>query len=143
MPEIDYRTVTLRALNQRCVLLLGQHFLTPNDKDNPFFAALTNSTASVPVYDWWLQSQLPLRERARLVADAGRATPIADPRLIAMREVPWSCALTSCIDPTPKQVLHIANACPVLELFQRQEHRPNLPPLVPIVRKRRSPTRRP
>jgi hypothetical protein len=121
VPDDSQRTQIMKALEQRAVLLLGQGYLAERNGRGPVACALADHTSGAIFNDWWLAAPQRLLERARLVADIGRAVPLDDARVTAMRKVQWACAFTSAIDTLVKRLLQLEGR-PVLELFQRQDH---------------------
>ena len=118
----DQRGHLLASLrSKRLVLLLGQRFLAANDQDNPVYASIDPALQPGNFYSWWFGNEPSQSIRNELLHARGYACPIPE-RLDALRNLPWSCAFTSCIDPTPRRLLQVDQRRPVAERFQREDN---------------------
>jgi len=69
---------------------------------------------------WWFGDRdLPQRRIERLNA-GGRAVAL-DERFDSLRQIPWACAMTSCVDPTARRLLEVPGKRTVVEQFLSAE----------------------
>ncbi len=98
------------------VLILGQRFLAPTEAEDPVLTAAAG--APVAAFSaWWFDQAAPLEQKCERLTAAGRTLELPAP-LEALSRLPWTHALTSAVNPTPRRLLEVPGRRPVFEQFQ-------------------------
>jgi len=95
-------------------LLLGQRFLSPSDVENPVLMAAAGGEPVSSFGAWWFGDRDAPQRKIELLNAGGRAVAL-DQRFDSLRQIPWACAMTSCVDPTARRLLEVPGKRTVVE----------------------------
>ena len=105
-PESNKNSIILQSLQkQKCVLFLGQNYLGKPDL-NPLFVSVNTKYHCSSLYEWWLENNQDLGERASQILEIDKITSINE----SFRKFlcfSWSTVITSAIDGIIRRILDI------------------------------------
>ena len=108
--------IILQSLQkQKCVLFLGQNYLGKPEL-NPLFVNFNSKYHYTSIYEWWLENNQDLGERASKILEVDRITSINE-NLKKFLCFSWSTVITSAIDGIIRRILDIPSKRSVNSIF--------------------------